>query len=507
MNANLELYRIFCEVVKYKNISKAAENIYISQSAVTQSIQKLEKILGGKLFFRNKNGVELTEEGKNLYEYIGDSIEKMNNAENLFSQYINLEKGIIRICGGKFLVNKYVMPSLVGFIKDYPNIDIRISRATTQESLKKLSNGEIDIAMLNLSDIPTEYTNIDFISLKSTPRYCFIATNDYIKENKISKDSNFENCKIIIPKSTALKQHLKEYCSQNNIDIAPNYEIGDTELIDRLVLNNCGVLLSNIEYEEELLKRDDIQIIKEFQIGEDNKSIATLKKNMDTDQITKKAGMEFHEGNLKGKIVGVTRDFMVNSFFTPQLPVIMFGSDRMSYCNFTVRVSELTPEYLREMNDKIAELFPNEDVGFTVLKTIIESQYEGTRHFRDGVFVASIAILLITLMGLLGYITDEMHRRSKEIAIRKVNGATAPNILRLLSKDVLITAFPAILLGVIASRVVGESWLRQFADKIPLTVFIFISTALLVLAIIWGCVILKSWNIANENPVRSIKNE
>lgn len=116
MNANLELYRIFCEVVKYKNISKAAENIYISQSAVTQSIQKLEKILGGKLFFRNKNGVELTEEGKNLYEYIGDSIEKMNNAENLFSQYINLEKGIIRICGGKFLVNKYVMPAIISWI-------------------------------------------------------------------------------------------------------------------------------------------------------------------------------------------------------------------------------------------------------------------------------------------------------------------------------------------------------------------------------------------------------
>lgn len=280
MNANLELYRIFCEVVKYKNISKAAENIYISQSAVTQSIQKLEKILGGKLFSRNKNGVELTEEGKNLYEYIGDSVEKMNNAENLFSQYINLEKGIIRICGGRFLVNKYVMPSLVEFVKDYPNIDIIISRSATQESLKKLLNGEIDIAMLNLSDIPVKHSNIEFISLKSTPKYCFMATKDYIKKNKISKNSNLENCKIIIPKSSALKQHLKEYCSQNNIEIIPNYEIGDTELIDRLVLNNCGVLLSNIEYEEELLKRDNIQIIKEFQIGEDNKSIATLKKNM-----------------------------------------------------------------------------------------------------------------------------------------------------------------------------------------------------------------------------------
>ncbi|WP_455624292.1 FtsX-like permease family protein [Parabacteroides sp.] len=213
------------------------------------------------------------------------------------------------------------------------------------------------------------------------------------------------------------------------------------------------------------------------------------------------------EGNLMGRIVGVTRDFMVTAYFEAQLPVIMFGSDEMGYGNFTVRVSELTPERLREMNDRIAGLFPNEDVGFTVLRTVIEDQYEGTRHFRDGVFVASIAILLITLMGLLGYIADEMHRRSKEIAIRKVNGATATGILRLLSKDVLITAFPAVLLGVIASRVVGESWLRQFADKIPLTVFIFISTALLVLAIIWGCVILKSWNIANENPVRNIKNE
>lgn len=66
MNVDLELYRVFCEVVKYKNISKAAESMYISQSAVTQSIQKLETILGGKVFYRNKTGVELPEEWKGL---------------------------------------------------------------------------------------------------------------------------------------------------------------------------------------------------------------------------------------------------------------------------------------------------------------------------------------------------------------------------------------------------------------------------------------------------------
>ena len=96
MNTDFELYWVFCEVVKYKNISKTAESMYISQSAITQSIQKLENLLGGKVFYRNKNGVELTEEGKSLYEYIKDSIEKINNAENLFSKYNDLEKGKIR---------------------------------------------------------------------------------------------------------------------------------------------------------------------------------------------------------------------------------------------------------------------------------------------------------------------------------------------------------------------------------------------------------------------------
>ena len=120
MNANLELYRVFCEVVKYKNISRAAESMYISQSAVTQSIKKLEDLLGGKIFYRNKSGVELTEEGKNLYEYIKDSVEKMSNAENIFSQYTALECGSIRIGGGNSIVSNIIVEPMLDFIKKYP---------------------------------------------------------------------------------------------------------------------------------------------------------------------------------------------------------------------------------------------------------------------------------------------------------------------------------------------------------------------------------------------------
>ena len=84
MYIDFDLYKVFCEVVKYKSISKAADSMFVSQSAITQSIKKLEHLLGGKLFFRNKYGVELTDEGKKLYEYIVDSIETVIHNKFLY---------------------------------------------------------------------------------------------------------------------------------------------------------------------------------------------------------------------------------------------------------------------------------------------------------------------------------------------------------------------------------------------------------------------------------------
>lgn len=213
------------------------------------------------------------------------------------------------------------------------------------------------------------------------------------------------------------------------------------------------------------------------------------------------------EKEVLGKIVGVMKDFPVSSLYLPQDPVLVTGDDALLNGRFTLRLSELNPGHLRELNDKLLQLYPNEEMAFTVLKDSIEDQYESARHFRDAVTLATFAILMITLMGLFGYINDEIHRKSKEIAIRKVNGATAGSILGLLSKDILYTAFPAVLLGTLVSRFVGEGWLQQFADKIPLNLFLFIASTLVVLAIILGCVIFKSWNVANENPVKSIKSE
>lgn len=97
MNIDIEFYKVFCVVAENGSFSKAAEKLYISQPAITQTIKKLEEQLGGKLFYRNNNGVSLTEEGKHLYEYIKDSMEIIESATSKFNQYKNLDEGILRI--------------------------------------------------------------------------------------------------------------------------------------------------------------------------------------------------------------------------------------------------------------------------------------------------------------------------------------------------------------------------------------------------------------------------
>jgi len=152
-------------------------------------------------------------------------------------------------------------------------------------------------------------------------------------------------------------------------------------------------------------------------------------------------------------------------------------------------------------------LYPQNEIFFHSYSNYLESIFNSTRIFRDSTIWACIAILAITLMGLVGYTNDEVRRRSKEIAIRKINGAETHTILRLLSQDITYIAVPAVVLGVLLSWNTGKIWQAQFRDALSISPMLYVGVGVAVLAFIFGSVILKSWRIANENPVNSIKNE
>ena len=206
-------------------------------------------------------------------------------------------------------------------------------------------------------------------------------------------------------------------------------------------------------------------------------------------------------------IVGVMEDFVDNNLFTGVQPVIFIGRTEVQGC-ITVRLKAPYRESVKALNEAVKEAFPTRNIEFTYMPDRMLKKYDSTRRFRDMVLLTFTSILLITLMGLFGYINDEVRRRSKEIAIRKVNGAEAYDILSLLSKGMARIAIPAVIIGAISSYFIGKEWLLQFERfRMELNIPLFLLVAIAILFLIFGTVILKSWHIANDDPVNSIKNE
>lgn len=206
------------------------------------------------------------------------------------------------------------------------------------------------------------------------------------------------------------------------------------------------------------------------------------------------------------KVVGVLKNFHIGSFYQPQ-DVIMFGYTRTFGNTVHVRLKEPFAENLRRLNKDVSEAYPDKTIDFSSMEGQILNGYNAVRVFSNATILAALTMFFVMLMGLIGYTTDEVRRRSKEIAIRKVNGAESLGILELLSKDVLYVAAPAVIIGIISAAYINGMWMDQFAEQVPLSWPVYILIALVILLLIIACVIWKSWRIANENPVNSIKSE
>ena len=172
-----------------------------------------------------------------------------------------------------------------------------------------------------------------------------------------------------------------------------------------------------------------------------------------------------------------------------------------------VKFRERNAENLAHINNVIKEFLPDREINLIDYRFSLTKLYDTSRIFRDSVVAGGIITLIIALIGLIGYINDETNRRGKEIAVRKINGATERDILRLISSDIVWMALPAILIGAGASWFASEKWLQQFSEKIPMNAGLFATGSVVVLAVILLTVVYRTWMVANANPVLSLKSE
>ena len=154
MISNLNNYVIFYTVAKAGNISKAANQLCISQPAISKSISKLEAELGTALFARSSKGVTLTEEGQVLYEYVERAFDSLNMGEENLKNYKELGIGHIRIGVSTSLCKHILLDYLKDFIKENPNIKFSIDCHSTLNTIKLLKNDDIDIGLICNTELP-----------------------------------------------------------------------------------------------------------------------------------------------------------------------------------------------------------------------------------------------------------------------------------------------------------------------------------------------------------------
>ena len=244
MNIDLELYRVFYIVAKNKHMTKASEELHISQPAISQSIKKLENQLGGTLFLRSNRGMELTEEGKMFYEYIKGALELINNAENEFTSFKELSKGEIKIGCSTTLTKLVLMDILKSFHYDYPNININITNDLTSNLINDLKLGKLDFVIFNESNIKEINLNLEKIKeLKQG----FIFNPEFYNDNILNFE-DLNNYPLILQKEESNSRKLLNYIAlQNNVKLFPKMEVVSQELITEFVNIGLGIGFSTID--------------------------------------------------------------------------------------------------------------------------------------------------------------------------------------------------------------------------------------------------------------------
>ena len=274
MAVKLELYRVFQEVARMGNISAAAQNLFISQSAVSQSIKQLEEQLQVRLFSRSTRGVVLTSEGKLLLDYVSHGLGLIQCGEEKLAQSRQLLTGELIIGASDTVTKTYLLSRLEAFHKDYPDIRIRILNGTTSMVLDYLHAGQVDIAFASEAPDETVYSVRHCVDTHTI----FVAAPDYLEFDKVYTMEEIAALPLILlERKASSRVYVERYFQEHGVQIHPEIELGSHNLLISLARIGLGVACVTEEFSLSGLSRGVIVPLKtDFEIPPRAVTMCTL---------------------------------------------------------------------------------------------------------------------------------------------------------------------------------------------------------------------------------------
>lgn len=260
MQAKLENYKIFKAVADSHNISTAAKNLYISQSAVSQSIKILEDSLGVRLFSRSQKGVSLTKDGEMLYEYISAALSLIESGEARLNETKELTSGELVIGASNTLTDAYLLPYLNEFHKKFPKVRVRILNGTSKRVTGYLDTGVVDLAFVTTNEKPEKYNS----TLCFDTHFVFVAANDYPIDftKKYTLEELASLPLIMLENEAGSRRFLEDFFLKQGIRLEPEIELASYELLISLAKIGLGVAVVTEELSKKAITNKEVRKLK-----------------------------------------------------------------------------------------------------------------------------------------------------------------------------------------------------------------------------------------------------
>ncbi|MCX8131099.1 MAG: LysR family transcriptional regulator [Clostridia bacterium] len=276
MDINFELYKIFYYAGKYGSFSTAAEQLFISQSAVSQSIKNLEEKLGSPLFHRKTRSVKLTREGELLFKHIEQAFNFIKIAESKLSEIQNMSAGEIRIGVGDTICKYFLIPHLENYSRLYPKVKIQVINRTSSQILSTLKKGIIDVGIVTLPVTDQSISVDDFIPVQDI----FVACNKFsqLKNKKVGIRDLAGYPLLMLEKDSATRRNLDSVLGRYGINPTPELELESIDLLVEFAKIGLGIAHVLKESAEESIRNKELfQVKTDIDLPERNLGIATMK--------------------------------------------------------------------------------------------------------------------------------------------------------------------------------------------------------------------------------------
>ena len=240
MDINYELYKVFYHVAKSLSFSDAAGELFISQSAVSQSIKTLETRLNQTLFIRSTKRVALTKEGELLLKHIEPAINLIVRGENQLCA--DPKSGVLlRIGASDTICRYYLVPYLKNFHKQYPNIHIKVTNGTSLQCATLLERNEVDVIVTN-SPNPNLNNMMEILPVKDF-KDIFIANPEAfpLTDRKITLQELQEHPILMLDKRSTTSMFLHNLFLENSLDLVPSVELSSNDLLIDLAKIGLGI--------------------------------------------------------------------------------------------------------------------------------------------------------------------------------------------------------------------------------------------------------------------------